>query len=79
MIRKIAENVYNVGAIDWDRTLFDEIVPLPQGTSYNAYIIFGSEKTALIDTAEPYKWDEVKKNIEELGVKKNRLYNIKSC
>ncbi len=70
MIRKIAENVYNVGVVDWDRTLFDEIVPLPQGTSYNAYIIFGSEKTALIDTAEPYKWNELKKNIEELGVKK---------
>ena len=70
MIRKIVDGVYNVGAVDWDRTLFDEIVTLPQGTSYNAYIIFGSEKTALIDTAEPYKWEELKKNIEELGVKK---------
>ena len=70
MIRKIVENVYNVGAVDWDRRLFDELIPLPQGTSYNAYIIFGSEKTALIDTAEPYKWEELKKNIEELGVEK---------
>ena len=69
MIRKIADGVYNVGAIDWDRTLFDEIVTLPQGTSYNAYIIFG-EKTAIIDTAEPYKWHELKKNLDELGVKK---------
>ncbi len=70
MIRKISEKVYNVGAIDWDRTLFDEIVPLPQGTSYNSYLIFGSEKTALIDTVEPYKFEELKKNLVDMNVKK---------
>ena len=70
MIKKLTEDVYNVGAIDWDRTLFDEIVPTPQGTSYNAYIVFGKEKTALIDTVEPYKFDELKRNLEELNVKK---------
>ena len=70
MIKKISDGIYNVGAIDWDRKLFDEIVPLPQGTSYNAYLVFGSEKTALIDTVEPYKFDELKKNLEELEVEK---------
>jgi len=70
MIKKLTDGVYNVGAIDWDRTLFDEIVPTPQGTSYNAYIVMGSEKTALIDTVEPYKFEELKKNLEDLGIKK---------
>ena len=42
-----------MGAIDWDRRLFDELIPLPDGTSYNAYLVRGSEKTALIDTADP--------------------------
>ncbi len=70
MIKKISDGIYNVGAIDWDRKLFDEIVPLPQGTSYNAYLVLGSEKTALIDTVEPYKFAELKKNLEELGVEK---------
>ncbi len=70
MIKKLTEGVYNVGAIDWDRTLFDEIVPTPQGTSYNAYIVMGREKTALIDTVEPYKFEELKKNLEDLGVKR---------
>lgn len=42
-----------MGAIDWDRRLFDELIPLPDGTSYNAYLVQGSEKTALIDTADP--------------------------
>lgn len=51
--RKIKDNIYWVGAIDWDRRLFDELIPLPDGTSYNAYLVKGSEKTALIDTVDP--------------------------
>jgi len=48
-----------MGAIDWDRRLFDELIPLPDGTSYNAYLVRGSEKTALIDTADPAKSAEI--------------------
>jgi flavorubredoxin len=51
--RKITENVYLLGAIDWDRRLFDSLIPLPDGTSYNSYLIRGSEKTALIDSVDP--------------------------
>ena len=51
--RRIREGVYWVGAVDWNRQLFDSLIPLPDGTSYNAYLIQGSEKTALIDTVDP--------------------------
>jgi len=51
--RKIREGVYWMGAIDWDRRLFDSLIPLPDGTSYNAYLIQGSEKTVLLDTVDP--------------------------
>ena len=51
--RKIKDGVYWVGAVDWDRRLFDDLIPLPDGTSYNAYLIQGSKKTALIDTVDP--------------------------
>jgi len=51
--REIRPNVYWVGAIDWDRRLFDALIPLPDGTSYNSYLIKGSKKTALIDTVDP--------------------------
>jgi len=51
--RQIKTNVYRVGAIDWDRRLFDALIPLPDGTSYNAYLVQGSQKVALIDTANP--------------------------
>lgn len=26
-----------MGAVDWDRRLFDSLIPLPDGTTYNAY------------------------------------------
>ncbi len=51
--RKIREGVYWMGAVDWDRRLFDSLIPLPDGTTYNAYLIQGSEKTALLDSVDP--------------------------
>ncbi len=51
---EIMPNVFFVGAIDWDRRLFDVLVPLPDGTSYNAFLVKGSEKTALIDTVDSH-------------------------
>ena len=51
--REIVDNVHWVGTIDWNRRLFDTLIPLPDGTSYNAYLVQGSEKTALIDTVDP--------------------------
>ncbi|NLA74268.1 MAG: FprA family A-type flavoprotein, partial [Deltaproteobacteria bacterium] len=47
---KIKDNVFRLGSIDWDRRLFDSLIPLPDGTTYNAYLICGSEKTVLIDS-----------------------------
>ena len=66
---ELKPDIYWVGAIDWDRRLFDELIPLPDGTSYNAYLIKGSEKIALIDTVDPTKADVLINNLNQLGVK----------
>jgi len=55
--RPIKEKVSWLGALDWDRRLFDSLIPLPDGTSYNAYLVEGSEKTALLDTVDPVMAD----------------------
>jgi flavorubredoxin len=68
--RKIAEDVFSVGVNDFDRRLFDELIPLPEGTSYNSYLVKGSDKTALLDAVDPPKKEELRNNINELGVKK---------
>ncbi len=52
-LREIQDGVFWLGAIDWDRRLFDSLIPLPDGTSYNAYLIKGNEKTALLDSVDP--------------------------
>jgi len=67
--REIKPGVYSVGAIDWDRRLFDSLIPLPDGTSYNSYLIKGSEKTSLIDTVDSTMPDVLINHLSELGVK----------
>ena len=67
--RKIRDNIYSLGFIDWDSRLFDALIPLPDGTSYNSYLIEGSEKTVLIDTVEAPHFHELEaqlKNVPKL-------------
>lgn len=68
--REITPGIYWIGAIDWDRRLFDSLIPLPQGTSYNAYLVAGSEKTALIDTVDPEFEYELIQNLVGLAPEK---------
>jgi len=65
--RKIKDRIYWMGAVDWDRRLFDSLIPLPDGTSYNAYLIEGSEKTVLIDTVEPHLVGELLAQLENVS------------
>ena len=55
VFRTVTPDCYSIAALDFDRRLFDALIPLPDGTSYNAYLIRGSQKTALIDTVDPSK------------------------
>jgi len=66
--REIRPGVSSVGAIDWDRRIFDELIPLPEGTSYNSYLVRGSTGTALIDTVDPTKEGELFAHLDELKV-----------
>lgn len=64
--RKIRDGIYKIGAVDWDRRLFDSLIPLPDGTSYNSYLVHGSEKTALIDTVDPAMAHILKQQLKEV-------------
>jgi flavorubredoxin len=66
--RELIPGVSAVGAIDWDRRYFDELVPLPNGTTYNSYLVRGSEKTALIDTMYPARTAEYIDNLKRLNI-----------
>jgi len=69
-MRTLRPNVYAVGAIDFDARLFDRLIPLPDGTSYNSYLIKGSEKTALLDTVDPTKTEVLIDNLSKAEVNK---------
>lgn len=69
-VDEIATRVFFVGVQDWDRRLFDELIPLPDGTSYNAYLIKGSEKTVLIDSVDPPKSTKLMANLKKLKAEK---------
>lgn len=49
--RPIAENIYYAGVNDRQKSLFENYIPLPNGVSYNSYLIV-DEKVALIDTVD---------------------------
>lgn len=67
MIYKIVkEDVYSVGVKDWDRRIFDELIQIPDGTSYNSFLVKGTNKTALIDTVDPTKANELLDNLKKL-------------
>ena len=65
--REIRECVYLVGAVDLDRRLFDALVPIPDGTSYNAYLVQGTEGTALLDTVDPSMSDTLLSQLAEIA------------
>lgn len=67
-VHEVKKGIKSVGVIDWDRRLFDELIPLPDGTSYNSYLISGSEKTALIDTVNPPMAGMLLSNLKATGV-----------
>ncbi|MBU0630582.1 MAG: FprA family A-type flavoprotein [Candidatus Margulisbacteria bacterium] len=69
-VRRLKDKIFEVGAIDFDRRLFDELIPLPEGTSYNSYLVQGSDKTALLDTVDPAKVSSLVENLNELSIEK---------
>lgn len=68
--QEIIKDVYYCGLNDTERPIFDELIPLEHGTSYNSYLIKGLEKVAIIDSMYPPMIDEYFKNLDENGVSK---------
>ncbi len=61
--QEIKNNIFYCGLNDCDRRIFDELIPLEHGTSYNSYLVKGSKKTAIIDTMYPPKTKEYMKRL----------------
>lgn len=66
---KWSEKITWIGAQDFERRIFDQLMPLPWGTTYNSYLVRGSEKTALIDTVEPAFGETLLRQLAEQQVR----------
>lgn len=63
---KIKENIYAVGVQNPQLRVFDIIMQTEFGTTYNAYLIKGEEKTALVETVHLRFLEDYMENLAEL-------------
>lgn len=73
---KIADNVYYVGVSNPTLRVFDIIMATEYGTTYNSYLVQGSEKSALIDGAHKGFENLFVENVEAITDFKNIDYMI---
>lgn len=64
-MQTITTNTYYVGVNDRNKALFEGLWPLPDGVSYNSYLIV-DEKVCLIDTVEADFFAQYLENIKEV-------------
>lgn len=62
-VEKIKEGVYYIGSSDTRIPLFENLYPLPDGISYNSYLIRG-EKNVLLDTVDKSVSRQFLENLE---------------
>lgn len=63
---KIADGIYSVGIANPNMRVFDIVMSTESGTSYNSYLVQGTEKTALIETSHADFFDLYLNNIKEV-------------
>ncbi len=63
---RVVQNVYWVSVKDWNRRIFDSIIPLPRGISYNVYLIIGNNEYVLIDIVNPKFEEELVEKISSV-------------
>ena len=64
-IRKITDDLYYIGCNDRRISLFESVYPVPEGVSYNSYLL-KDEKTVLFDTVDKSCASQFFENIESL-------------
>jgi len=64
--RQICQGIDIIATVHWERRLFDSLIPLPDGTSYNAYLVRGTKATALLDSTDPALRDDLMEPLHDV-------------
>ncbi len=65
---EIKKDIYWVGAQDPTLRIFDIVMYTPFGTTYNSYVVKGSEKTVVFDTVKEYTFNQYMERLEDLDI-----------
>ncbi|MFA9423502.1 MAG: FAD-dependent oxidoreductase [Sedimentibacter sp.] len=65
---KLKDNIYWVGSLDPTLDVFDIVMHTEFGTTYNSYVIKGSEKTALIETVKLKFYDDYIEKLKQVNI-----------
>lgn len=64
--KEIAKDLYWVGTLDPDLKVFDIIMETKYGTSYNSYLLKGSEKSVLFETTKEKYFESYLETLQQL-------------
>jgi flavorubredoxin len=64
--RQIRQGIDLIATVHWERRIFDSLIPLPDGTSYNAYLVRGAAATALVDSTDPALRDDLLEQMRDV-------------
>lgn len=67
-IRERAPSIFDVSVQHADLKFFDRLMPTSKGTTYNSYVVRGSEKTCLIDPVDADFVKELLEKLYDLGI-----------
>lgn len=65
---KIQDDLLWVGALDPELRVFDIIMNTPYGTTYNSYVVTGSEKIAIFETVKAQFFDQYIERLKEANI-----------
>lgn len=65
---EVKKDIYWVGSQDPDLRVFDVIMYTPYGTTYNSYVVKGSEKTAIFETVKEKTFEQYLERLRSLDI-----------
>lgn len=65
---EVKKDIYWVGSLDPELRVFDIIMYTPYGTTYNSYVVKGSEKIAVFETVKEKCFDDYLSKLNSLGI-----------
>lgn len=74
--KEVYNGIYWVGALDYDIRVFDIVMYTDYGTTYNSYLVKGTEKTVLFETVKDKFFDEFLDKLSEVSSPKEIDYIV---